>query len=112
MNSTNILVVIIIVLLAIFLLPMLLGVGMMGGGMMGMGGGGWGTGWGFGWIFGLLFMIALIIGVVWLVKNVAGSGTSSSSPKEESALELLKKRYARGEINREEFEEKNKDLSA
>jgi uncharacterized membrane protein len=46
-----------------------------------------------------------------------GCGMSHASEHEqahthtESALEILKKRYARGEINKEEFEEKRKDLA-
>jgi len=45
-----------------------------------------------------------------------GCGMKQASESEqvhkhpESAIEILKKRYARGEINKEEFEEKKKDL--
>jgi putative membrane protein len=81
----------------------------MGPGMMG-----WGYGGGMGW-FGFIFMIAfwalIIIGIVFLIKWLAGlSGTGLSSGRGETALEILKRRYARGEINKEEFEEKKKDL--
>lgn len=113
MNTTvKTILIIVIVVLALSLLPMMFGWGMMGGGMMGPGRGGWGIGWGFGWIFGLLFMVALVAGIVWLVSTIANSGTSPSTRQEESALDLLKKRYARGEINKQEFEEKKKDLNS
>lgn len=75
-----------------------------------MNGMGWGMGWGmgFGWIFWLL-----IIGlVIWAIKSAGSNRTSqgTSNPPAESALEILKKRYARGEISYEEFEEKRKHL--
>ncbi|MHC4106294.1 MAG: SHOCT domain-containing protein [Planctomycetota bacterium] len=65
---------------------------------------GWGGMW-FGWIFWLV-IIGLII---WGVKTIARS-QSGSRPQEESAMSILKKRYARGEINDEEFEEKKRRL--
>lgn len=68
---------------------------------------GWGMG-GFGWLFMLVFWALVIIGVVYLVKMVIG-GTRSEE-KTETALDILKKRYAKGEISKEEFEEKKKTL--
>ena len=78
---------------------------MMGPGMMG----------GFGWmwlmpIFFIIFWGLVIWGIVALVRGRNGSRGSDSS-KADSALEILKKRYARGEINKEEYEEKKKDLA-
>jgi len=81
--------------------------GHMGPGMMG----GWGMGW-FGMIFMLLFWVLVIIGLIflikWLIQNTRkGTGTSNGGSR---ALEILKERYARGEINKQEFEEKKRDL--
>jgi putative membrane protein len=62
-------------------------------------------GGGFMW----LFWILLIIVIVWIVK--AAVGNSSNSPGIQiSALDILKERYAKGEIDQEEFEQKRKDL--
>src|SRR3989344_1527542 len=85
--------------------------GMMGG-MMSMMGSGWrggdglmmGGSWGIGM---LLFWLIVIVGIVLFVKWVSGQ---SSSQKGTSALDILKERYAKGEINKEEFEAKKKDL--
>ena len=79
----------------------------MGPGMMGWGMMGW-----FGPIFMVIFWIAVIVGIIFLIRwlVVSTRGGISGSRSEESALEILKKRYARGEINKEEFEEKKKDL--
>ncbi len=57
-------------------------------------------------IFGFIFWILILIGLILLIKYLWEGGAK----KEESALELLKKRYARGEISKEEFEEKKKYL--
>jgi putative membrane protein len=75
---------------------------------------GWGYGMGgFGSIIMLVFWIAVIVGIIflvrWLVVSMGSSGRSARS--EDSALEILKRRYARGEINKEEFQEKKKDLA-
>ena len=60
------------------------------------------------WILGLIFWILFLIGLVLLIKYLWEHGGTKAG--HESALEVLKKRYARGEISKEEFEEKKKDL--
>ena len=78
----------------------------MGPGMMGFGGMGW-----FGMIFMMLFWILLIIGLVFVIKWLIQT-TSSKGPNNSKALNILKERYARGEIDRTEFETMKKDLLA
>jgi len=73
----------------------------MGPGMM------WGW-WGMGWIFMIIFWGILVVGLIFLIRYLVG--TTKAIKGEESALDILKKRYARGEINKEEFEQKKKDL--
>jgi len=58
--------------------------------------------------FWLLVLLGLALAVRWLWR--VGSVIGMVPPKEESALEILKKRYARGEIGKEEFEAKKRDL--
>ena len=80
----------------------------MGPGMMG---GEYGMGW-FGPLLMIAFCIAVIVGIVFLIRWIVIStrSTNQKTYHEDSALEILKKRYARGEIDKEEFEEKKKDL--
>ena len=73
---------------------------------------GYGMGWGwFGPILMIAFWVLVILGIVYLVKALAG-GRMSTSTKEETALDILKKRYARGEIDAEEFARKKRDLES
>lgn len=65
--------------------------------------------------FGGLFMwIILILIVVILIAFISKRGSTSSEknvfPREENPLDILKKRYAKGEIDREEFERIKKDI--
>jgi putative membrane protein len=62
----------------------------------------WGGGWGFGWIFPL-FMFLMMIGCVAFF--LFGHGSGGRHPHH-SALEILNGRYARGEIQKQEYEEK------
>ncbi len=75
--------------------------------------GGFFGGWGFIWvILVFVFIIAIIIGiillVVWLVKRANYPGENLNKG---NALEILKQRYAKGEIAREEYENIKKDIS-
>ncbi len=84
-----------------------MGPGMMGGGF----GGGLGMGL-FGIVFMAAFWIAVIVGIVVLIRWAVVStraGHQAGDPRN-STLDILRQRYARGEINREEFEEKRKAL--
>jgi len=70
--------------------------------MMHWGWGDYGMGVGFGWLFMILFWILVVLGIIYLVKMLAG-GAGKSEPKE-TAEDILKKRFARGELSKEEFE--------
>ena len=65
---------------------------------------------GFGGVIMWLFWILLIVVIVWIVKAAMGSGENRIG-KGKSALKLLQERYARGEIDREEYQQKREDLS-
>ena len=73
--------------------------------------GGWGTGNMMGWFGGgimmVVFWVLLVVFIVWMVREISGKNSRSSSS---NALEILKERYAKGEIDKKEFEEKKKDL--
>ncbi len=72
-----------------------------GGGMMGFG-----MGFGMGGIM-VLFWGAII----WLVISLINAGTQKSEEIPESALTILKKRYARGEVTKEQYLEMEKELT-
>ncbi len=71
--------------------------GMFGGGM-----------W-FGWIFWIIILVIIIWAVVQFT-NRNQQNNSLNPNKEETPLEILKKRYAKGEISKEEYEEIKKNL--
>lgn len=71
-----------------------------------------GGGMGIWMFFNMIFWILVIVGIVLLAVSIARTAERGEHPKvEESALDILKKRYARGEINKEEYEEKKRDIS-
>jgi putative membrane protein len=65
-------------------------------------------GMGFGWFFMIIFWILVLLGVVYGIRMLAG--TTKRGEKQESAIDILKKRYAKGEITKEEFERLKNDL--
>jgi putative membrane protein len=71
---------------------------------------GWGMGfgWGLGWLFFVLLWVLAILGVVNLIRFMAGRGSRGSSA--ETPLDILKRRYAKGEISKEEFERMKEDI--
>lgn len=73
--------------------------------------GGWDAGSMIGWFGGgimmIVFWVLFIALLVWIVREIGGRNSKSSS----NALDILKERYAKGEIGKEEFESKKKDLS-
>ena len=66
---------------------------------------------GFGMIFGFIFFVAIVIGVifliVWLVRRPGCGITHKTSTH---SLEILKERYAKGELTKEQYESMKKDL--
>ena len=114
-KCTRIALIIGITVVAVFIiLPLILGIvfrtgydnwgwSMMGPGMM--------YGYGGGWFMAIMMVVfwgLIIWGIIALVRYLNGS--RQNYPQDNSALDILKRRYAQGEINKEEFEEKKKAL--
>ena len=74
-----------------------------------MDGMGWGGMW-FGGLFWLIIIGGIILAVVTMMNSNRRRDQSGSLPRQDSALDILKKRYASGEITKEEFERMKKDL--
>lgn len=71
-----------------------------GGGMMG-----------FGMGFGVIIMVLFWGAIIWLVISLINAGTKKSEETPESGLTILKKRYAKGEITKEQYLEMEKELN-
>lgn len=70
---------------------------------------GWGLG---GGIMMIIFWATIIISIIWIVREVVGKNNSDKTRYGKSAIEILEERYAKGEIDKKEFEEKKRDLSS
>lgn len=73
-----------------------------------------GYGYGYGavhMVFWGVILIAVIVAVVWLVRTMtAPAGTRGTAAPRSTGLAVLEERYARGEINRDEYLQKKGDL--
>jgi len=65
-----------------------------------------GFGGGFMWIVWLVILVA----IVWVIRSAVSGGGDAASSTRESALEILKARYARGEISLEEYRRMREEL--
>ncbi len=61
-----------------------------------------------GGFFSFLMWILIIILIIWIIRNY--SSLKRDDKKDSNSIDILKERYAKGEIEREEFETKRKDL--
>ncbi|MGQ0550059.1 MAG: SHOCT domain-containing protein [Armatimonadota bacterium] len=114
MTGRDIAIVALVVVGVLVLLPLLGGMGMMGG--WGMMGGPW-SGGGWGWmggmqLLGFLFWVLVLVGVGFVVTSlVRRDGAAPPAGPGEAPLEILKRRLAKGEITREEYDALKKELS-
>ncbi len=72
--------------------------------------GGYGMGFGFGGFFMLLWWVLIIVGIVALVRWLSHPHTYGQGGSDK-AMDILRERYARGEINDEEFQKRKRELS-
>jgi putative membrane protein len=74
-----------------------------------------GLGFGFGWIFVIIFWLLIIFAALALVRGLSGHSCwhnlGENKDKGNKALDILKERYAKGEVNKEDFEKMKKDLA-
>jgi putative membrane protein len=74
------------------------------------GDGGW---WGLGMmLFSLLFIALIVVGVVILVRSFSDGGGTRRRPEGNRALDILDERFARGEVDKEEYEERRRILTS
>ncbi|MCE3272727.1 MAG: hypothetical protein K0S57_3124 [Ramlibacter sp.] len=69
--------------------------------------GSWAGGWGWFGLLHLAWWLLLIAGAVLLVRALAGGGWGA---RHDSALQILRERFARGEIDAAEYAERRKQL--
>lgn len=76
--------------------------------------GGYGWYWGFGMLLHMaLYWGVLILLIVLLARRIFGKrGVPAPPAADKTALDILKERYARGEIGRDEFDQKKRDIES
>lgn len=62
----------------------------------------------FGWLFVIIFAALVILGIIHLISLI--SGGKGTEPLEASPIDIIKRRYAKGEITREDFQRMKSDL--
>jgi putative membrane protein len=67
--------------------------------------GGWGGG-----LMMILWLVFIAVIVYWIIRAANRNANQPPSQQSESPMDILKKRYARGEISKEEFNERKRDL--
>lgn len=78
-----------------------------------MGSMGWGAGWSFfGMLHMVLWWVLIVLGIVVLAKWLFAGRPRDDERDGNRAMNVLKERYARGEIERDEFEQKKRDIAA
>jgi len=75
---------------------------------------GYGMGYGFGWVFTVLIWALIIVAIAAIVKWIFWDTRSrhhrAAGSPQRAALQILQERYARGEVEREEYLQKKDDL--
>ena len=61
-------------------------------------------------IFMILIVVGIVAGIIYLLRQFGAIGPAGSQPAHDRALALLKERYAKGEIDFDEFAERKKLL--
>jgi putative membrane protein len=64
---------------------------------------------GFGGMTMWILWILIVVALIWLASSATRRGRDSGK-RDKTALEILEERYARGEIDRDEFLQKRDDL--
>lgn len=65
-------------------------------------------GWGMGWWW--IIAIFIILAIIWILVKTMNKDSTINSPPDNLPMDILKERYAKGEIEKKEFEERKKDL--
>lgn len=72
---------------------------------------GWGSGSGgdslWGWLLMFMMMLLVVLGAILLIRFATNNQANKNST---DALDILKQRYARGEINKKQFDEMKQDI--
>ena len=69
----------------------------------------WGMGWGLGMVAMAAFWVLVIAAIIWMSRT--GERRAFPGGGRETPLETLQRRYASGDIGRDEYEQKRRDLS-
>jgi putative membrane protein len=68
-------------------------------------------GFGWGWIVGFALFVAVVVLLIWAILSITrAAGSSKDVPRRPEPLDILRERFARGEISKEEFEEARRTL--
>jgi len=61
--------------------------------------------------FGTIILLVIVVGILWLVWSLSAARTRIRLTRPSAGLEALEERYARGEISRDEYLQKKRDMA-